>query len=93
MFGRNRKGSIEPTLQINTLIESTNPTTDVGVVENEQEISYNEAKQMSEDLMRCMGEAIDKWSALYGLESMPKNMVFNKVLTIMNAWDKTKVFR
>lgn len=93
MLGKGKKESVEFDLGTHSSIKDVDNKNIIEVDEKEQNVTYSEANQMSEDLMKCIGEAIDKWSALYGMENMPKNMVFRKVLTIMNAWDKTKVFR
>lgn len=53
----------------------------------------DEATLMSRDLMVYIGEAISKWAKQYGMEQMPKKLVFKKALTLMNAWDRNSIFK
>ncbi len=43
--------------------------------------------------MIYIGEALDIWAKKYNMESLPKNIVYKKALTLMNAWDKTQIFK
>lgn len=56
-------------------------------VEEDKE-SDDKASEMSRALMVYIGDAIDKWAKEYDMQSLPKNIVFKKALTLMNAWDK-----
>ena len=49
--------------------------------------------EMSRTLMAYIGEAIEKWSQQYDMQKLPRNIVFKKALTLMNAWDKTEIFQ
>jgi len=44
--------------------------------------------QMTQDLMRLVGSAIDEWARLYGMENLPKKIIFQQALTILNAMNK-----
>lgn len=37
------------------------------------------------DLMRLVGAAIDEWANLYGMNNLPKKIIFQQALTILNA--------
>lgn len=39
------------------------------------------------DLMILVGKAIDYWAKMYGLEDLPKHIIFKQALGIMNAWN------
>lgn len=41
--------------------------------------------KMAQDLMRLVGDAIDKWANLYGMNNLPKKIIFQQALTILNA--------
>lgn len=40
---------------------------------------------MANDLMILISEALDKWVELYELDNIPKRMVFQQALSIMNS--------
>lgn len=42
---------------------------------------------MAKDLMKLVGQAIDKWASHYGMEKLPKKIIFKQALGIMNAWE------
>lgn len=41
---------------------------------------------MAADLMWLVGSAIDQWAARYGLQNMPRRIVFGQALSLMNAY-------
>lgn len=43
---------------------------------------------MTQDLMRLIGTAIEDWSKMYNLENLPKKIVFQQALSAMNAMNK-----
>lgn len=43
---------------------------------------------MTQDLMRLIGSAIEQWSNMYHLENLPKKIVFQQALSAMNAMNK-----
>lgn len=43
---------------------------------------------MTQDLMRLIGTAIEDWSKIYNLENLPKKIVFQQALSAMNAMNK-----
>lgn len=74
-----------------------NPEINSEVIEN-SDTSYSmeeldEATLMSRDLMIYIGEAISKWAKQYGMEQMPKKLVFKKALILMNTWDRNSIFK
>ena len=44
--------------------------------------------QMTQDLMRLVGSAIEEWARLYGMENLPKKIIFQQALTILNSMNK-----
>lgn len=44
--------------------------------------------EMAQDLMRLVGDAIDEWANLYGMNNLPKKIIFQQALTILNAMNK-----
>ncbi|HBD41212.1 MAG TPA: hypothetical protein DC035_06015 [Lachnospiraceae bacterium] len=51
------------------------------------EMSPAESDKMAQDLMRLVGAAIDEWAELYGMKNLPKKIIFQQALTILNAMD------
>lgn len=49
------------------------------------EMSPAESDKMTQDLMRLVGAAIDEWANLYGMNNLPKKIIFQQALTILNA--------
>ena len=49
------------------------------------EMSQAESDKMTQDLMRLVGAAIDEWANLYGMNNLPKKIIFQQALTILNA--------
>lgn len=49
------------------------------------EMSPEESDKMTQDLMRLVGAAIDEWAELYGMKNLPKKIIFQQALTILNA--------
>jgi hypothetical protein len=47
-----------------------------------------ENSDMAQDLMRLVGGAIDEWAKLYGMDNLPKKIIFQQALTILNAMNK-----
>lgn len=43
---------------------------------------------MTQDLMRLIGSAIEEWSKMYHLENLPKQIVFQQALSALNAMNK-----
>jgi hypothetical protein len=43
---------------------------------------------MTNDLIHLMVQAIDQWAVRYHMENLPKDVVFEQALTIMNAFYK-----
>ena len=43
--------------------------------------------KMAQDLMRLVGSAIDEWANLYGMNNLPKKIIFQQALAILNAMD------
>ena len=41
--------------------------------------------KITQDLMRLVGAAIDEWANLYGMNNLPKKIIFQQALTILNA--------
>lgn len=62
-------------------------------INDESEADKDKTAEMSKVLMIYIGEAIEKWAMKYDMDKMPKNIVFKMALTLMNAWDKAKVFK
>ena len=48
-------------------------------------MSPAESDKMTQDLMRLVGAAIDEWANLYGMNNLPKKIIFQQALTILNA--------
>lgn len=49
------------------------------------EMSPAESDKMTQDLMILVGAAIDEWANLYGMNNLPKKIIFQQALTILNA--------
>lgn len=47
-----------------------------------------EEHNISQDLMSLVGKAIDEWAKLYHMENLPRKIVFQQALTILNAMDE-----
>ena len=43
---------------------------------------------MAQDLMRLVGSAIEEWAKIYEMDKLPKKIVFQQALTILNAMNK-----
>lgn len=41
--------------------------------------------KMAQDLMRLVSDAIDEWANLYEMNNLPKKIIFQQALTILNA--------
>ena len=59
-----------------------------------EHISYTQAEmiptsddKMAQDLMRLVGSAIDEWANLYGMNNLPKKIIFQQALAILNAME------
>ena len=48
------------------------------------EMSPAESDKMAQDLMRLVGA---EWAELYGMKNLPKKIIFQQALTILNAMD------
>lgn len=44
--------------------------------------------EKAQDLMRLVGQAIDEWANLYGMNNLPKKIIFQQALAILNAMNK-----
>lgn len=44
---------------------------------------------MVRDLMVLVGKAIDEWALTYGMENLPKSIVFKQAVGILNSLDNT----
>lgn len=59
---------------------------------NDIEINYiqteNFSGDMTQDLMRLIGSAIEEWAKMYHLENLPKEIVFQQALAALNAMNK-----
>ncbi len=49
-------------------------------------------EEISEELIRYICIAIEKWAENYGMQYLPKRILFKKALTLMNAWDRIDIF-
>jgi len=45
-------------------------------------------RDVTEDLVRRVVAAIDEWAAVNGLQAMPRNIIFQQALSILNAVDR-----
>ncbi len=43
---------------------------------------------MTQDLMRLVGNAIEEWAKIYQMDNLPKKIIFQQALTILNAMNK-----
>lgn len=72
--------------------------------EKEQAVDENEKKievidtmdtppqpnsDMADNLIIFIDKAIDEWAKLYGIDKLPKQIIFKQALSIMNAWNDT----
>lgn len=76
-----------------------NERVEIQIVRKDNE-GYNSKKQsfqleevaptddIMQDLMKNIENAINDWAVRYGLEDVPKNIIFEQALTVMNAWYK-----
>ena len=47
-----------------------------------------EENDMAKDLMIMVGSTIEQWAQKYNMENLPKKIVFNQALAIMNAMEE-----
>ena len=52
------------------------------------EVVSDALSEMTQDLMRLVGSAIEEWARLYGMENLPKKIIFQQALTILNSMNK-----
>jgi hypothetical protein len=45
-------------------------------------------RDVTEDLVRRVGAALDEWAAVNGLNAIPRNIIFQQALSILNAVDR-----
>lgn len=44
---------------------------------------------IAKNLMILIGKAIEEWARQYGMQNLPKDIIFNQALNILNAWNDT----
>lgn len=56
--------------------------------QDSKEHTIIEKDDMTMDLMKMVGGAIEQWSKKYHMENLPKKIIFKQALTIMNGMEQ-----
>jgi len=57
-------------------------------VSSQQQTNRIQGRDVTEDLIRRVGAAIDDWARINGLSVLPRHIIFQQALSILNAVDR-----
>lgn len=68
---------------VNKLDISEQHSGDEAKTDNQENVQNDD---MARNLMVLVGKAIDEWAFNYGMNNLPRHIVFKQALSIMNTW-------